>query len=165
MSVDALGYSLIPAFRDETNTTTYYGFAERNVRFSSYLISRAVDEALPNFRTFVKQYSLVGRTTISASFTFPTFKDRFVVHHIYFEGLPVDSLISAYYGIKGNSVSIYDFYATHKYYSSTMKIDFEKLFGLPMEFKKGDTITIRITLPNNYTPQPDEELLIVGVYS
>ena len=151
--------------RDTDNTVTNYGFAEKNVRFSSYLISRAIDTELPNFRTFVKEYPLAGRTTLSSSFTFPNFKERFVVHHIYFDGLPVDSLVSIIYGIKGNSVPIYDFYATHKYYASTMKIDFEKLFGLPMEFKKGDTITLRITLPNNYTPQPNETLLIVGIYS
>ena len=152
-------------FRDEDNTVTNYAFAEKNVRFSSYLISRAVDDSLPNFRTFIKEYLLVGRTTMSVSFTFPNFKDRFVVHHIYFDGLPNDSLISIYYGIKGTSVSIYDFYATHKYYNSTMKLDFQKVFGLPMEFKKGDTVTIRITLPNNYVASPDEKLLIVGVYS
>lgn len=152
-------------FRDTADAVTNYCFSEKNVRFSSFLISRASDENLPNFRTFLKEYPLLGKTTISSSFTFPNFKERFVVHHLYFKGLPSDSLVAILYGIKGNSVSIYDFYATHSYYSSTMKVDFEKIFGLPMEFKKGDSITLRITLPNNYVAQPDEKLLIVGIYS
>jgi len=152
-------------FRDTTDSLVAYGFSEKNVRFSSYLISRAVDGGLPNFRTFVKSYPLLGRSNVSVTFTFPNFKEYFRVHHIYFEGLPEGSLVSLIYGIKGNSVSIYDFYATHSYYAMTMKIDLEKLFGLPMEFKKGDSVTIRVSLPNDYVATEDDILTIVGIYS
>jgi hypothetical protein len=93
---------------------------------------------------------LGGEQSFTAAFTFPTHKDKFYLWYIFFDSIPVNTLMNIAYGKSSNRISFNAFLIQRKFYSTTLVVDFPKIFGVPMEIKANDAVLFEFYLPNDY---------------